>query len=149
MMPSYQINETQLIKAVTNVNGGMAATVMASDESCDRYKETLVSHQQHHSMEEKGDKTMSSARNELLNALGCLDELEKSITSVHSVPPKTLSTTAEQTDLDQPKYLNASQDENCIERNSSCKRNIVQRQLQSNLPFGNRTFPKGAILNTP
>merc|ERR1711899_210429 len=63
-------------------------------------------------MEEKGDKTMSSARNELLNALGCLDELEKSITSVHHIPPKTKSATALHIVLDQPKYLNANQDNN-------------------------------------
>merc|ERR1712038_2042263 len=52
------------------------------------------------------------ARNELLNALACLEELEKSITSVHHIPPKTMSATAAHIVLDQPKYLNASQDNN-------------------------------------
>ena len=127
MKPSYQLKEAQLIKAAKNIVGRTAATTMASDESCDRYEETLVSLRQHRSMEENGDKARSCVQNELLNALACLDELEKSITSVHSIPPKTSSTTAEQTDLDQPKYLNASQDENCNERNS----------LQSNILTNN------------
>ena len=123
MKPSYQLKEAQLIKAVTHVNGttdSAAKTtrrMMASDESCDRYKETLVSQlrrQQHqHSVEEKGDKSRFCARNELLNALACLDELEKSITSVHHIPPKISSTPTTAVgciDSDQLKYLKANSD---------------------------------------
>ena len=150
MKPSYQLKEAQLIKGVTHVNGATeaeAATktrMMASDESCDQFRETLVSQlrQQHqYSMEEKGDTSRFYARNELLSALACLDELEKSITSVHHIPPKILSTSTaadvESIDSDQLIYLKAHQTNNgqndSIKNNKLCNDILTKKTSDTDL----------------
>jgi hypothetical protein len=82
-MEPYQQKHTHQANAASNINETTIS--MISDESCEHRRTTPVEY----STEQDDNNFSLCVRNELLDALACLDQLEKTITSVPTISPTT------------------------------------------------------------